>query len=78
MNRDSSPSLELVKTALDKIRDEQVLQNARTGKAEATDSVVFTQDVATNAAVVSTTQGGGGYFNKTTDYFDVSKGVALK
>lgn len=62
LNNDASPDLELVKTALDKIRDEQVLKNARTGKAEATDPIVFTQDTATNAAVVSTTQGGGGYF----------------
>ena len=78
LTRDSSPSLELVKTALDKIRDESVLQNARTGKAEATDPVVFTQDRATNAAVVSTTQGGGGYFGKTTDDLDAPKGVAIK
>ncbi len=78
LNRDTSPDLELVKTALDKIRDEQVLKNARTGKAEATDPVVFTQDTAKNAAVISTTQGGGGYFNKTTDDLDVPKGVAIK
>ena len=78
MTRDSSPDLELVKTALDKIRDESVLKNARTGKAEATDPVVFTQDVATNAAVVSTTQGGGGYFLKTTDDLAQPKGVAIK
>lgn len=78
LNRDTSPSLELVKTALDKIRDEQVLKNARMGKAEATDSVIFTQDRATNAAVVSTTQGGGGYFLKTTDDLALPKGVAIK
>ena len=78
LNRDTSPSLELVKTALDKIRDEQVLKNARTGKAEATDPIVFTQDKATNAAVVSTTQGGGGYFLKTTDDLATAKAVAIK
>lgn len=78
LNRSSSPNLELVKTALDKIRDEQVLKNARTGKAEATDSIVFTQDTASNAAVVSTTQGGGGYFDKSTDDFASTKGVAIK
>lgn len=78
LNRDSSPSLELVKTALDKIRDEQILKNARTGKAEATDPVVFTQDTASNAAVVSTTQGGGGYFLKTTDDLATPKSVAIK
>ena len=78
LNRDTSPDLELVKTALDKIRDEQVLKNARTGKAEATDPVIFTQDTATNAAVVSTTQGGGGYFLKTTDDMATPKGVTIK
>ena len=71
----SSPDLELVKTALDKIRDEQVLLNARTGKATAEDPVVFTQDVATNAAVVSTTQGAGGYFEKSTDDLKAAKNV---
>jgi hypothetical protein len=78
LNNDSSPNLELVKTALDKIRDEQTLKNARIGKAEATDAVVFTQDTATNAAVVSTTQGGGGYFDKTLDDLSAAKKVAIK
>ena len=78
LNQNASPNLELVKTALDKIRDESVLKNARTGKAEATDPVVFTQDTASNAAVVSTTQGGGGYFEKTLDDLSVNKGVAIK
>lgn len=78
LNQSSSPSLELVKTALDKIRDEQVLKNARTGKAEATDPVVFTQDTATNAAVISTTQGGGGYFEKTLDDLSMNKNVSIK
>jgi len=78
LNNASSPNLELVKTALDKIRDEQVLKNARTGKAEATDPVVFTQQTATNAAVVSTVQGGGGYFEKTTDDLATTKGVTIK
>ncbi|MCK5605586.1 hypothetical protein KAR91_27075 [Candidatus Pacearchaeota archaeon] len=78
LNRDSSPDLELVKTALDKIRDEQVLKNARTGKATADNPVVFTQGTASNAAVISTVQGGGGYFNKTTDDLATQKGVAIK
>lgn len=78
LNQGSSPDNELVKTALDKIRDEQVLKNARVGKAEATDPIVFTQDRATNAAVISTTQGGGGYFEKTTDDLSSSKNVAIK
>lgn len=78
LTQSSSPNLELVKTALDKIRDEQVLKNARQGKAEATDPVIFTQDTATNAAVVSTTQGGGGYFEKTLDDMSMNKSVAIK
>lgn len=73
----SSPDLELVKTALDKIRDEQVLKNARTGKAEATDPIVFTQDTASNAAVISTVQGGGGYFEKTLDDLATNKSIAI-
>ncbi len=78
LNRDSGPDLQLVKTALDKIRDESVLKNARTGKAEATDPVIFTQSEAKNAAVVSTTQGGGGYFKKTTDDAATRKTSAIK
>jgi len=78
LNRDSSPDLELVKTALDKIRDEQILKNVRTGKATADNPVVFTQDTASNAAVISTVQGGGGYFNKTTDDLATQKGIAIK
>jgi len=66
LNGQSSPNLELVKTALDKLIDGSRLQYARTGKAEATDPVVFTQDSASNAAVVSTVLGGGGYFKKNT------------
>lgn len=67
LNRDTSPNLELVKTALDKLIDGSRLVYARQGKAEATDPVVFTQDSASNAAVVTTVLGGGGYFKKTTD-----------
>lgn len=67
MDQNSSPDLELVKTALDKLYDESSLKLARAGKAEATDPVVFSQDNATNAAVVSTVIGGGGYFEKTLD-----------
>lgn len=77
LTRDSSPSLELVKTALDKIRDEAMLTYARTGKAEATDSVVFTQGTASNAAVVSTVQGGGGYFEKRIGDMKNAKAVAV-
>lgn len=75
LTRDSSPNLELVKTALDKIRDEASLTYARTGKAEATDPVVFTQGTADNAAKVSTVQGGGGYFDKKIG--DMKRGKAI-
>lgn len=67
MNQDSAPSLILVKTALDNLVDESKLQVARTGKATATDPQVFTQETATNAAVVSSVLGGGGYFQETTE-----------
>jgi hypothetical protein len=67
LNRDSGPSLELVKTGLDKLIDGAKLQVARTGKVEATDEVVFTQDTATTAAPVTSVIGGGGYFQKSTD-----------
>ncbi len=65
LNYSSSPSLELVKTALDQIRDGSLLPKASNGKAFATDPVVFTQQSADKAAFVSTVLGGGGYFKKT-------------
>ncbi len=61
----TSPNLELVKTALDAIRDGSLIPGASNGKAYATDPVVFTQDTADKAAVVTTVMGGGGYFKKT-------------
>jgi hypothetical protein len=67
LNQSSSPNLELVKTALDKILDEQILMPARTGRVEAIDPQVFTQETATNAAFISTTIGGGGYMEKSLD-----------
>lgn len=67
MNQDSGPSLILVKTALDKLLDEATISLATVGKATALDAEVFTQDSATNAAVVSSVIGGGGYFQQTTD-----------
>ncbi len=67
MNNDSAPNLILVKTALDKLFDEATIEMAVVGKATALDPVVFTQDTATNAAVVSSVIGGGGYFQETTD-----------
>lgn len=51
--------------------------NARTGKAEATDPVTFTQEGADNAAVVTTVMGGGGYFKKSTDDVTAAKNVTI-
>ncbi len=65
MDQNTGPNLILVKTALDKLFDEATIEMAVTGKATALDTVVFTQDSATNAAVVSSVIGGGGYFTKT-------------
>ena len=67
MDQNSAPSLILVKTALDKLLDEATIEMAVVGKATAKDEMVFTQDTATNAAVVSSVIGGGGYFQSTTD-----------
>jgi hypothetical protein len=67
MDNNSAPQLILVKTALDKLFDEATVEMAVVGKATATDPMVFTQDSAQNAAVVSSVIGGGGYFQTTTD-----------
>jgi len=61
----TSPNLELVKTALDKLRDGMLTQQDNNGKAIATDPVVFSQSTADKAAVVTSVIGGGGYFGKT-------------
>lgn len=65
LNYSTSPSLELVKTALDGIRDGSLIPGASNGKAYATDPVVFTQSSTDRAAVVTTVMGAGGYFKKT-------------
>lgn len=65
LNYSTSPNLELVKTALDELRDNALLKKDNNGKAEATDPVVFTQSGVDRAAWVSTVIGGGGYFKKT-------------
>lgn len=65
LNYNTSPSLELVKTALDQLRDGALIPGASNGKAYATDPVVFTQQSADKAAFVSSVIGGGGYFKKT-------------
>jgi len=67
LNNNSAPDLILVKTALDKLLDEATIELAVVGKARATDSMIFTQDSATNAAVNTSVIGGGGYFQVTTD-----------
>lgn len=78
LNYSTSPNLELVKTALDNIRDQEILKTAREGKAMATDTVIFTQDLATNAAVISTVIGGGGYFDKRLDDLGQNKSAGVK
>lgn len=78
LDQDSGPNLILVKTALDKLRDEATLQIARTGKADATDPIVFTQDTADNAAKVVSVIGGGGYFDKTTDDRSTTKDANIQ
>lgn len=65
MDQNSGPALILVKTALDKLLDEATIELAVVGKATAKDAMVFTQDSAQNAAVVSSVIGGGGYFGDT-------------
>lgn len=65
LNYNTSPSLELVKTSLDELRDDTLLEAAEEGKAQATDPMVFTQEGVDRAAWVSSVIGGGGYFKKT-------------
>lgn len=77
MDNQSGPSLILVKTALDKLFDEATIEQAVVGKATATDPLVFTQDSATNAAVVSSVIGGGGYFDKTTEDVALNKNATV-
>ena len=80
LNQGSSPNLELVKTALDKLVDQAQMENTAVGKAEATDALVFTQDgdsAMGKAAVVSTVIGGGGYFDKTLDDVSLNRSVAV-
>lgn len=67
MDQNSGPNLILVKTALDKLFDYATIEQAETGKAMATDPILFSQETATNAAVVSSVIGGGGYFQTTSD-----------
>jgi hypothetical protein len=75
LNRDTGANLILVKTALDKLRDDQLQEENVVGKATALDPLVFTQDSADKAAVVTSVLGGGGYFEKNTDDFAAKKHV---
>lgn len=77
MDQNTSPNLNLVKTALDKLFDEATTEQAVTGKALATDPLVFSQDTAENAAVVSTVIGGGGYFDKTLNDVGLNKNATV-
>jgi hypothetical protein len=65
LNYSSSPNLELVKTALDELRDNALIPETNTGKGVATDALIFTQSGVDRAAWVSSVIGGGGYFKKT-------------
>jgi len=65
LNYQTSPNLELVKTALDELRDNALIEQTTAGKADATDALVFTQSGVDRAAWVTSVIGGGGYFKKT-------------
>lgn len=73
MNQDSAPNLILVKTALDALLDESTIEMAVTGRAMATDALIFTQGTADNAAKVTSVIGGGGYFDDTTEDVTATK-----
>jgi hypothetical protein len=78
LDQQTGPNLILVKTALDKLFDQATIEMAVTGKATALDTDVFTQDSATNAAVVSSVIGGGGYFTKTLNDVTPQSNVTVK
>lgn len=81
LNRDSGPSLILVKTALDKLRSDETQQENTRGKATALHTRVFTQDGESangKAAVVTSVIGGGGYFDKQTDDFAPKKSISKR
>lgn len=67
LNQSSAPGLILVKTSLDELLDQEMAENAVTGKAEAPDPVIFSQGVADNAAKNTSVLGGGGYFDIELD-----------
>lgn len=77
LNFDSAAGLILFKTALDKLYAEEKLQMATSGRAFATDPLIFTQETADKAAVVSSVLGGGGYFRKFTKDITQQNKVAI-
>jgi hypothetical protein len=77
LTQSSSPNLELVKTALDKLFDQATIELATVNKATALDPQIFTQDTADKAAVISTVIGGGGYFDKTTDDVALNRSASI-
>ncbi len=77
LNFDSAQNLILFKTALDKLYAEEKLEMATAGRAFATDPLIFTQETADKAAVVSSVLGGGGYFQKFTKDITRQNKVAI-
>lgn len=77
LNQASAPGLILVKTALDELLDQAMAENAVTGKAEATDPVIFSQGEADNAAKNTSVLGGGGYFDIELDDQAQNKSAAV-
>ena len=77
LNQNSAPGLILVKTSLDELLDQSMAENAVTGKAEATDPVIFSQDTADNAAKNTSVLGGGGYFDIEYDDSAQNKSSAV-
>lgn len=78
LNRNSGADYNLVKTLLNNLKDDTLQQENIVGKATALDPIIFTQDTATNAFVVTSVIGGGGYMNKETDDFAPRKYVAKR
>lgn len=74
---DSAQNLILFKTALDKLYAEEKMEMAQGGRAFATDPLIFTQESADKAAVVSSVLGGGGYFQKFTKDITRQNKVAI-
>lgn len=77
LNFDSAQNLILFKTALDKLYAEEKLEMATSARAFATDPLIFTQESADKAAVVSSVLGGGGYFAKFTKDITRQNKVAI-